>query len=513
MISRSDSEELFTLDTNYVPPDTTDFETQQVMARLAAIDENDDQRDGGDDGNKQGRKRKLISLVESEEDSDVEITPTTQTRKPPRKTSFGTASQKPMYHSTLDGGSGSSAHACSQKKTVPLESVIRGGRRKPAPRLRKNKGPSLDDLENRQRSDVWKDFTVVEKPNGDLKALCNHCRNMYAWYSHSHGTSGLRRHRGRCKMYPRNTGRQQQLNSEGKVVSRKYDHTVFRQMVAKTIVQHDLPYAHVEYQKVRDTWAYLNADVQTICRNTARADVYRLYESERDTLKRELGSLPGRVSFTSDLWTSVKREGYMCVTAHYIDRNWKLNSKILTFCALPPPHTGMNVAVQLLESLKEWGIEKKVFSVTLDNATSNDSMQDIVKSQLNLNDDLLCGGEFFHVRCAAHILNLIVQDGLKVIGDSLQKVRDSVKYVLGSETREQLFNKCVDAAGVVEGGWLILDVPTRWNSTYYMLERAIKYRKAFVKLEAFDKKGYKTAPTAEEWTRAANICDFWVLLM
>ncbi|KAG2277348.1 hypothetical protein Bca52824_059903 [Brassica carinata] len=134
MGSRSDSEEQFTLDTNYVPPDTTDFETQQVMARLAAIDENDDQRDGGDEGNKQGRKRKLISLVDSEEDVDVEITPTTQPRKPPRKTSFGTASQKPMYQSTLDGGSGSSAQANSQKKTVPLKSVIRGGRRKPAPR-------------------------------------------------------------------------------------------------------------------------------------------------------------------------------------------------------------------------------------------------------------------------------------------------------------------------------------------------------------------------------------------
>ena len=96
-------------------------------------------------------------------------------------------------------------------------------------------------------------------------------------------------------MYPRNRGRQQQLNIKGKVVSRKYDHTVFRQMVAKTIVQHDLPYSYVEYERVRDTWKYLNADVQTICRNTARADVYRLYESERDTLKRKIVSLPGRV--------------------------------------------------------------------------------------------------------------------------------------------------------------------------------------------------------------------------
>ena len=169
-----------------------------------------------------------------------------------------------------------------------------------------------------QRSDVWKDFKVVEKPNGKLKAACNHCKREYAWQSHSHGTSGLRRHRVRCKMYPRNRGRQQQLNIEGKVVSRKYDHTVFRQMVAKTIVQHDLSYSYGEYERVRDTWKYLNDDVQTICRNTSRADVYRLYESERDTLKRKLASLPGRVFFTSDLWTSMKREGYMCVTAHLI---------------------------------------------------------------------------------------------------------------------------------------------------------------------------------------------------
>ncbi|XP_048591471.1 zinc finger BED domain-containing protein RICESLEEPER 2-like [Brassica napus] len=539
MGSRGESDDQLTYDTNYTPPATLDFETQQLIARLGAAAEIGSQPRDEEviAREKQSSKRKLISLVDSEEDSDVEITPTSQTTKPRRPTTFGTASQKPMVQSTLEIGSGSSKQACSQKKFVPVKSVIRGGRRtkgvskgsgsqsqKKKKKKMEEEIPELEDeldeegldelelgeeeREERQQSDVWKDFTVVQKPNGKQKAACNHCKREYAWQSHSHGTSGLRRHRMRCKMYPRNGERQQQLNIDGRVVSRKYDHVVFRQLVAKTIVQHDLPYSYVEYEKVRDTWKYLNADVQTICRNTARADVYRLYESERDTLKRELASLPGRVSFTSDLWTSVKREGYMCVTAHYIDRNWKLNSKILTFCALPPPHTGMNVAIQLLDSLEEWGVHKKVFSVTLDNATSNDSMQDIVKSQLNLDDALLCGGEFFHVRCAAHILNLIVQDGLKVIGDSLHKVRESVKYVLSSETRENLFQKCVEAAGVVETGGLLLDVPTRWNSTFFMLERAIRYRRAFAKLETFDKKGYKMAPTAEEWTRAENICNF-----
>lgn len=102
----------------------------------------------------------------------------------------------------------------------------------------------LQDMENRQRSSVWKDFKVVEKNNGDLKAVCNHCKNEYAWYSHSHGTSGLRRHRLRCNMYPRDGERQQQLSTEGKVVSRKYDHTVFRQL--SSMIYHTLTWSMKE---------------------------------------------------------------------------------------------------------------------------------------------------------------------------------------------------------------------------------------------------------------------------
>ena len=73
--------------------------------------------------------------------------------------------------------------------------------------------------------------------------------------------------------------------------------------------------------------------------------------------------------------------------------------------------------------------------MTLDNASSNDSMQNILKERLNLQNGLLCDGDFFHVRCCAHILNLIVQEGLKVAKEALYKIRESVKYVKASEGR------------------------------------------------------------------------------
>ena len=86
--------------------------------------------------------------------------------------------------------------------------------------------------------------------------------------------------------------------------------------------------------------------------------------------------------------------------------------------------------------LCEWGIQHKIFSLTLDNASSNDVSVELLKTQLNIKKALLCDGEFFHLRYCAHILNLVVQNGLKDIDYVIQKVRESIKYVKKSQTRK-----------------------------------------------------------------------------
>ena len=92
------------------------------------------------------------------------------------------------------------------------------------------------------------------------------------------------------------------------------------------------------------------------------------------------------------------------------------------------------------------------------------------------------GGEAFHIRCFAHVLQLIVKDGVKFAHDSIEKVRAIVKYVKGSPQRLDLFKKCCELTNVNYKYSLQLDCPTRWNSTYLMLEVAINYQKAFERL-------------------------------
>ncbi|CAN1159394.1 hypothetical protein LINPERPRIM_LOCUS20482, partial [Linum perenne] len=49
-----------------------------------------------------------------------------------------------------------------------------------------------------------------------------------------------------------------------------------------------------------------------------------------------------------------------------------------------------------------------------------------------------------------------------------------------------------------KGLWL--DVPTRWNSTSMLLERALFYKQAFVSLTRVDK-DYKDCPSLEDWEK------------
>ena len=71
------------------------------------------------------------------------------------------------------------------------------------------------------------------------------------------------------------------------------------------------------------------------------------------------------------------------------------------------------------------------------------------------------------------MLNLIVKEGLKLIDVGISKVKDLVKHVTGSEGSKLTFEEIALDLGIDCARGLWLDCPTKWNSTYKMLDLSL----------------------------------------
>ena len=120
---------------------------------------------------------------------------------------------------------------------------------------------------------------------------------------------------------------------------------------------------------------------------------------------------------------------------------------------------------------------------------------------------MLCDGLFFYVCCGAHILNLIVQEGLKVIDDLVIKIRETMKYLKGSESRICRFDEYAKIVGMKRTKGLRLDVCTRWNATYDMIDSAMRYRSVLNCLAEEDV-DFKHCPSRDEWNKVERITRF-----
>ena len=91
---------------------------------------------------------------------------------------------------------------------------------------------------------------------------------------------------------------------------------------------------------------------------------------------------------------------------------------------MPPLHT----KEVLSDVLLDWNMDRKLSTITVDNCSSNDGMIDILLEKLSSSGSLLLNGKIFHLRCATHVLNLIVKKGLDAIRVEIEKISESVAY-------------------------------------------------------------------------------------
>lgn len=189
-----------------------------------------------------------------------------------------------------------------------------------------------------------------------------------------------------------------------------------------------------------------------------------LYKQVKATVLDAVGSA-GRVALTCDAWTSRATESYVTITAHHVTDEWKLASHVLQTRAMHESHTGENIATLLREAVNEWGLEEKDPIVVTDNAANM-----AVAARL---------AEMSHLQCFAHSLNLASQKALKLptVARLLGRIRRVVAFFRRSTIASYQL-KIKQEQLQLPKHKLIIDVVTRWNSSYDMTERFLEQQPA-----------------------------------
>ncbi|KAF7116969.1 hypothetical protein RHSIM_RhsimUnG0008700 [Rhododendron simsii] len=274
-----------------------------------------------------------------------------------------------------------------------------------------------------------------------------------------------------------------------------------KKALAKMIIIDELPFSFVEGEGFKQFIEVVQPMWKPSGRLVMAKNCMLIYGEEKMALKQIVKHQ--RLCLTTDTWTSVQNLNYMCLTGHFIDDNWKYQKKILNFCVVPN-HKGDTLGRMVEQCLLDWGIDK-FLTVTVDNASSNSLLIAYLERKTKHRKTTILNHEFLHVRCSAHILNLIVREGLQEIDDPIGRVRNIVRYVRSSPSRMAEFWSCVEKEGITCRLKPCLDVSTRWNYTYFMLERALTYQKAFDRL--CDDPSFKLNVREEEIDEAFDDVD------
>ncbi|XP_074108741.1 E3 SUMO-protein ligase ZBED1-like isoform X1 [Cotesia typhae] len=228
------------------------------------------------------------------------------------------------------------------------------------------------------------------------------------------------------------------------------------------IVKDDLPYMATEKQGLRML-------LTTICPHyqiPSRRKITELIEEKAKVLtmllkKKKLEAIDS-FSMTADVWTETKTSrNFLGCTVHYVEEN-SLKTLTLDMIELTDRHTSENISKQFENILVKWNIPKhKVTAVVTDNGAN------MVKA---VNDTF---GVHKGLRCFAYSLNLAMTDTFdkcQELKEIIDKVHNVVIFFKSPIAAAEL-KKVQNSDEVLR---LIQDVPTRWNSKFYMLERFLR---------------------------------------
>lgn len=239
------------------------------------------------------------------------------------------------------------------------------------------------------------------------------------------------------------------------------------QAIAGLIAACQLPISVVDREGFIGFMKVLEPAYKVPCASTMRTRLRDLYGLVQERVQASLSGLE-YVSLTTDCWTSRALDAYISLTAHAITKAWKMTQYTLCTEGMEGSHTADNLATSLVEMCNAWDLEGRTTSITRDNASN-------IVNAVGLIDFVE-----FNVSCAAHLLQLCVNDALNknsVFMAACKKAKKVVAHFHHSTKATEALQAAQKTAGLKECK-LVQSCATRWDSTYFMCQSLTESRTA-----------------------------------
>ncbi|XP_037946423.1 zinc finger BED domain-containing protein 4 isoform X2 [Teleopsis dalmanni] len=190
----------------------------------------------------------------------------------------------------------------------------------------------------------------------------------------------------------------------------------------------------------------------------------KLYENVELQLKQKLLTTEA-VCLTIDNWVSQDGQSYIAVKVHFINLFTNLCSGLILCTSYDETNAIESIHTYLKKVIDDWQLTNKVVAIVTENSAN--ILAAIEK------------GKWQKLECFAHCLNLVVQEALKKIGATIQRVKNIFTYFDKNPEACKKLKDYQKQIGINEVK-IKQDDTMRWNSTYKMLTHVVEIKEVLI---------------------------------